>query len=385
MKTTRTAGLLLLSGLLSLSACGQPSPQPDAAPMSPPGLTSQDVGTQNWSATSAGGQTTLYNGGVATTLRGINWFGLDSGNQLGGVWTSDGGRKHDLDFWMARIRALGFNAVRLPLSADTIYNDGTGKDRALTAAVQKAAAHGLHVVLDFQTCSTRLLGGQLVGDPSRCPDRAWNLNYWLDYMDKLARFAQANRNVAAIDLFNEPHAISWGTWKAYAEQAVSRMEQTYGGSGQNVLYFVEGTGGTPNWGADISAVNTPANRLFGGNSLAGQIVYSPHFYGKYVSAQAAASIVSGAVNSGANVVIGEFGMVPGDTRWGADLISATKGKGRSSFYWALNANEGDGPYGLLRAESGGNGNWCLLESGIYTTLKNGYGMVSSASTTTVCP
>lgn len=150
------------------------------------------------------------------------------------------------------------------------------------------------------------------------------------------------------------------------------------------MYFVEGTGSTPNWGADIGAVNTPANRLFAGGSYAGQIVYGPHFYDKYVTAQAASDIVRGAVDSGANVVIGDFGMAPSKTSWGTDFIAATRAKSPSFFYWALNANEGDGPYGVLRSEANGNGNWCQLESGIYNALKSGYSLPSSARIDTVC-
>lgn len=384
MHATRTLPLLALLSL-ALSACGN-EPGRSSGPASAELLQPQSVGVQNWSASAAGGRTTLYNNGAAVTLKGVNWFGLDSGNQMGGVWTSDAGRAHNLDFWFSRIRNLGFNAVRIPVSADTIYNDLKGTDKALSNVVQKANAYNIYVVLDFQTCSPNYLGGNLVGDPSRCPDRAWTLDSWLYYMEKLAVFAKANLNVVAIDLFNEPHAISWATWKSYAEQAVTRMESVYGASSQNVLYFVEGTGGNPNWGADITAVNTKANRLFGGDSYGGQIVYSPHFYGKYVSAQSAASIVRSAVDSGANVVIGEFGMVPSNTSWGTDFINASKAKSPSFFYWAWNANEGDGPYGILRYEGNGNSNWCLMESGIYNTLRNNYGLslATGTSTSTVC-
>lgn len=390
MKIHPTGLISLLSCItcgLVLSGCGTSTPldqTPNATLLEENVLTSQTIGVQNWSASAAGGRTTIYNNGVAVQLRGINWFGLDSSNQLGGVWTQDGSRLHDLDFWFSRIKALGFNAVRIPLNTDTIYNDATGTDNALSKVVQKANAYGMYVLLDFQTCSTQFLGGSLVGDPSKCPNHTWDINYWLDYMDKLARFAKANLNVVGIDLFNEPHAIDWTQWKSFAEQGVNKIEQTYGTSSQNVLYFVEGSGNTPDWGGDIRAVNNSANRLFSGNKLAGQIVYSPHFYGRFVTARAAADIVNSAIDSGANVVVGEFGMTPSNTQWGSDFIAYSKAKSSSFFYWALNANEGDGPYGILKYESNNNSNWCQLESNVYNTLKWGYGLPSNASINTVC-
>lgn len=215
--------LFALLGSLALSACSSTLLETKSSAREDTALTSQSIGVQNWSASEGGGHTNLYNNGVATVLRGINWFGLDFGNHMGGMWTQDGSRAHDLDFWFSRIQALGFNAVRIPLSTDTIYNDAQGTDRTLRNVVQKASAYNLYVVLDFQTCSPRALGSSLTGDPSRCPDRTWDLNYWLDYMDKLARFAKAHLNVVGIDLFNEPHAINWATWKNYAEQGVRKI------------------------------------------------------------------------------------------------------------------------------------------------------------------
>ncbi|GGJ33973.1 glycoside hydrolase family 5 protein [Deinococcus roseus] len=382
--------LVLSLFTLSLAACSQQTPHSQE-------ITPQGITTQNWTATVVSGQTLLKNNGTVVTLKGINWYGLDGSQQMGGTWTSDvlngSTRTHDLDFWFSRIKALGFNAIRVPLSADTIWNNATGSNTMLNTVVQKANSYNMYVLLGYQTCSPSYLGGNLVGDPSTCPDRTWDLGSWLYYMEKLAQVAKNNPNVIGIDVFNEPHKLGWSTWKGYAEQAVTRMEQTYSTlTGRNILYFVEGSGGTPNWGADISGASTASGRLFSGGGVNQQIVYSPHFYGKWVTASNATSIVSNVVNSGAPVVIGEFGMVPdtsstatGGTVWGANFINGVKGKSPSFFYWAWNANEYDGPYGILRKETNGNSNWCIAEYDIVQTLKNNYGLsITAPYTHTVC-
>lgn len=384
--------VLPLSLSLILASCATHTPSTDALQVEKQGIT-----VQNWTATVVGGQTLLKNNGTAVVLRGINWYGLDGSQQMGGTWTSDvfngSTRNHDLDFWFSRIKALGFNAVRIPLSADTIWANHSGSNTMLNTVVQKANQYNMYVLLGYQTCSPNYLGGNLVGDPSTCPDRTWNLSYWKSYINRLAVVAKNNPNVIGIDLFNEPHKLNWSTWKSYAEQGVTEAETVYSSlAGRNILYFVEGSGGTPNWGADISGASTASGRLFSGGGVNQQIVYSPHFYGKWVTASAAGNMVNNVVNSGAPVVIGEFGMIPstdpaavGGTRWGADFINLVKVKSPSFFYWAWNANEYDGPYGLLRNEGNGNSNWCTLEYDIIQTIKNNYGLsITAPYTHTVC-
>lgn len=387
--------LTVASTLLSLTlmACSTTNKLPDST-QNP---AKQGITVQNWTASVVNGQTVLKNNNSVQTLKGINWFGLDSQQQMGGVWTNhvqNGVTKnHDLDFWFTKIKALGFNAIRIPLSADTIWLNHTGSNTMLNTVIQKANQYNMYVVLGYQTCSPNYLGKNLVGDPSRCPDRAWNLSSWLYYINRLANLAKNNPNVVAIDLFNEPHQLNWTTWKSYAEQAVNEAEKVYAPLAErNILYFVEGSGGLPNWGADISQAATPAGRLFLGGGVKDQIVYSPHFYGKWVNASTAAQIVNNVVNSGAPVVIGEFGIVQstdpnavGGTAWGTTFITGVKTASPSFFYWAWNANEYDGPYGLLRHEST-NGNWCTLESAIITTIRDNYSFTIPATTplNTVC-
>lgn len=368
---------------------------------------SQGITVQNWTARVVNWNTVIKNNGNTVVLKGINWFGLDGSQQMGGTWTShvqNGVTKnHDLDFWFTKIKALGFNAIRIPLSADTIWQNHSGSNTMLNTVIQKANQYDMYVVLGYQTCSPNYLGGNLVGDPSTCPDRTWNLSYWLSYMNRLALVAKNNPNVVAIDLFNEPHKLSWATWKGYAEQAITEIEKVYSTlPGRSIMYFVEGTGGTPNWGADITPAATPANRLFATQNANGtysyqhfnKIVYSPHFYGKWVTATQAVNIVKTVVDSnngnGVPVIIGEFGMVPsatatGGTQWGADFINGVKYKASSYFYWALNANEYDGPYGILRNEANGNSNWCIAESSIITTIRDNYSIVAGTPGLTISP
>ncbi len=66
--------------------------------------------------TTANGQITDYNGNVIV-FKGLNWFGFDDGNTgPDGLWAGSTSLTQDFANIMLRIKALGFNAVRLPFS-----------------------------------------------------------------------------------------------------------------------------------------------------------------------------------------------------------------------------------------------------------------------------
>ena len=66
--------------------------------------------------TTSNGQITDYNGNVIQ-FKGLNWFGFDDGNTgPDGLWAGSSSLTQDFANIMLRIKALGFNAVRLPFS-----------------------------------------------------------------------------------------------------------------------------------------------------------------------------------------------------------------------------------------------------------------------------
>ena len=66
--------------------------------------------------TTSNGQITDFNGNVLV-FKGLNWFGFDDGNTgPDGMWAGSTSLTLDFANIMLRMKALGFNAVRLPFS-----------------------------------------------------------------------------------------------------------------------------------------------------------------------------------------------------------------------------------------------------------------------------
>ena len=66
--------------------------------------------------TTSNGQITDFDGNVIV-FKGVNWFGFDDGNTgPDGLWAGSNSLTQDFANIVLRIKALGFNAVRLPFS-----------------------------------------------------------------------------------------------------------------------------------------------------------------------------------------------------------------------------------------------------------------------------
>ena len=91
-----------------------------------PNITSSSAGgAETESAaglTTSNGQITDLNGNVIE-FKGVNWFGFDDGNTgPDGLWAGSNSLTQDFANIMLRIKALGFNAVRLPFSFKVIFS-----------------------------------------------------------------------------------------------------------------------------------------------------------------------------------------------------------------------------------------------------------------------
>jgi aryl-phospho-beta-D-glucosidase BglC (GH1 family) len=321
--------------------------------------------------TTSGGR--LFRDGVELRLFGLNWFGLETPDRvLHGLWT---GRQ--LAEFLADFKSKGFNALRLPVSPQTI-NPGfaistagpasgedftalSGRDgrTALEYTLGKAQAAGVFVVIDFHTCDPTRLGGSLPGSPINCS--GYSLDRWLADMRTLATLSRTFTNVVGIDLTNEPHQLTWSAWANLCSQG----GQAVLGVNPNVTIWVEGvgnasaTGGfSANWGGNLFEAGPisgiPANRL----------VFSPHTYGPSVAVLPEFSAANYPANmplvwdtlfgrlygQGFAVIPGEFGghyttnSQPGlnDRLWQDSYVTYLINKGtRSHFYWAVNPNSGD--------------------------------------------
>ncbi len=301
-------------------------------------------------------------------LRGINWFGLETPDRaLHGTWF---GRK--VESFLSEIRGLGFDALRIPVSPESINpgfgvpfwgqdafsagNTGTGREqleRLITVATDFA------LLLDFHTCSPTQLGTSLPGRPDGCP--GYDADKWVADLTTLATLAIGHDHVLGIDLTNEPHALTWQEWKALAERGAEAVLR----ANPRLLVFVEGVAGAseyggnyPFWGENLTqaASQTP-------NIPRSRLVFSPHVYGPGIANQSYFTASNFPANMPAiwrthfghlvpafGFAMGEFGghyddAHAGEVAWNEALVAylATLDRGGpvSFFYWCVNPNSGD--------------------------------------------
>jgi endoglucanase len=329
----------------------------------------------------------LYKDGTAITLHGINWYGLETTDRApAGLWTSHSKNGqtigHSISWFMSKIKDLGFNAIRIPLSPQGISSNSglyptaswaktwdpslTSGWAVLNSMLNQARSNNLYVLIDYQTCSDLQIGNNLPGTPTGCA--GYTLNDWINDLNTIAKLTASYPNVIGIDLFNEPHGISWTVWKSYADQAISQIYS----SNTNIVYFVEGVdGNVPGdgtgtcWGENlyyagsqpISPPGVPFNK----------VVYAPHVYAWCDNDWAKCfGYLEGTQSI---VIVGEWGYNSvssyDTTVFAPNLIHYLQSTGINNFfYWSFNGNDKD--LGYL---SGTDSTWCTVVSEKVTRFK----------------
>ncbi len=305
--------------------------------------------------------------GAEIKLYGLNWFGMETTDHiLHGLWT---GRL--LDDFLADFKSKGFNALRLPVSPETLnpgyaigaapYKDPDcaamcGKDgrTALEYTLQRAQAAGMYVLLDFHTCNPTQIGSTLPGSPTNCS--GYSQAKWIADLQTMATLSRTYTNVIGVDLTNEPHALTWSAWASFAStggQAVLAVNP-------NTTVWVEGVGNAST--AGVSGGANWGQNLYEAGAITGvpgaKLVYTPHSYGPSVANMSYFGDASFPANmpalwdtmfghlvgQGYTVVVGEFGgqYTGTDKTWQDAFVSYLINKGtKSSFYWCVNPNSGD--------------------------------------------
>lgn len=313
--------------------------------------------------------------GDVIVLRGVNWFGLETGTGAPhGLWS------RGLDDMLDQIAELGFNTIRVPFSAAMLDDDGpaegidqqanpelAGKTslEVLDAVVDGAGARGLAIILDRHALA---------------PDDRHHL--WYDDAYPAERLAEdwvvlAERyrdmpQVVGADLYNEPHdEACWGCgdprvdWKAAAEQVgdaihavapewlifVEGVEHVDGASCDGA----EGVGSCTWWGGNLSAADTDPVVL----ARPDKVVYSPHEYATSVFTQPWFNEPSFPDNldevwdefwghlandAAAPILVGEFGTTLDaevDGVWLETLLAYLDEIGAGFTFWTFNPNSGD--------------------------------------------
>src|SRR3989344_1687623 len=337
-----------------------PAPTPTVAPVTATGYT-----TQNGS---------IYKNGSKITLRGINWFGAETGTHVfHGLWARN---------WkdmVKQMKGLKFNAVRVPICPATLqgvatdsinYNLNPDLERlnslqVLDKILTDINNQNLHILLDHHRPDCNSISelwytdnyseAQWISDLKLIANRYKNLPYFL-----------------GIDLKNEPHGkATWGSgntstdWNLAAESAGSAVLA----ANPNLVIFVEGVDTNSNcssgygnfWGENfapvscypISTSSIPQNKL----------VFSPHIYGPDVYWQSYFSDTNFPANmsaiwdkqfgylaqKGYTIIPGEWGGKYGTNGGSSSDVSLQDSLTRyfvarsicSSFYWDWNPNSGD--------------------------------------------
>jgi len=349
---------------------------------SPPGVTPAGYAVKAGKIFDAAGQ--------EVHLRGISHHGFNgSGLQPQNLWNQNWQKQ------IAHMKALGFNAIRLPFVPDTLYAPASAREyvdarlnpdvagltplQFLDLWMAEADRQGMYILLDFHSVSKKSqYFHPFVTDPNDYGAGKWVETYnrqpytsldWLRDLRFVAMRYAKLRHFIGIDIFNEPRdRIRWTTtdpklagWKPLAESAASAILE----ANPNLLVFVQGITANwdgkekqlpLNWGENLqpqayAPLNIPATKL----------VFAPHTYGPDVFVKSSFSSPNYPENLAADwetlfgflspqhaVVPGEWGGRYGvggagvnDVKWQDAFVTWMISKGiRSSFYWAY-INSGD--------------------------------------------
>lgn len=320
--------------------------------------------------------------GNPVRLAAVNWFGLETYRGA-----PDGLHTRNWHEMMDQMKALGFNAIRLPFSSDLVdgkvpptnVNYARNPDLAgvsglqfIDRIVEYAGEIGLRIILD------RHRGG--AGDGTNGSglwyDAAHSEADWIADWVQLATRYKGNATVIGADLHNEPHSqATWGDgnpatdWHAAAQRAGAAIQA----ANPDWLMLVEGLdryqGDFYWWGGNLQGVANRQVVLPVGN----KVVYSPHDYPNSVYSQPwfqgdnLAATLPGVFDKQwgyisrqgiAPVLLGEFGsrlQDPKDVQWLMALTHTLNGDyngdgtkdasapqaGLSWSWWSWNPNSGD--------------------------------------------
>jgi len=337
----------------------------------------------------------IYDGtGAEVQLRGISHHGFNGdGLQPQNLWNMN---------WQAQIahmKALGFNAIRLPFVPDTLYApaskrgyldaglnpglDGKTPLQFLDLWMAEADRQGMYILLDFHSVSKMSqYYHPIITDPKDYGPGMWAETWnqqaylakdWLRDLTYVATRYAKLKHFIGIDIFNEPRdRVRWTlpagadpllvAWKPLAETAANAILA----ANPNLLVFVQGVTRNDwsgkekdlplNWGENLQPqgydpLNIPSTKL----------VFAMHTYGPdvYVKSSFSASNFPANLAADWETLFGflspKFAVVPGewggrygvggagvnDVKWQDAFVDWMKTKGiRSSFYWCY-INSGD--------------------------------------------
>jgi endoglucanase len=343
-------------GELGATDAAAPSPAPDAAP---PGNLATD------------GSAIVDSAGKTVRLTGVTWHGLDSTAYApAGLWM------RPLADFVAQIKSLGYDSIRLPLSfsifdpssmaqgPDAMHNPelvGLSGLQMLDRVVDEAEKQGLRVILCHSFWEPD-------AEEPLWFNAAHTEDEWIADWRLLASLYANRPAVVGFELHNAPHddavvSVTWGgggptDWHRAATLAGNAVLAI----SPRFLIFVDGVQhvGADQywWGGNLEAAGSMPVTL----SVPHRVVYATHEYGRTVSEQPWFTtdanyydalpqvwdekwgyLVTGGI---APVWIAEFG-TSSEYGWLQKLVDYSKALGASFAYRAFNPNTDPRIGGLL--------------------------------------
>lgn len=287
--------------------------------------------------------------GNIVKLKGINWFGFNNGDMLNGMWNYDG-LSGDFETTVLRLKALGFNAVRLPFSFANLNGSiqSTYNRNGLTPATTTqlianltnpsysisgktfpslnytsgqtysnqylpnttVMARFLYVIDFFARNGFYVLVDNHTEDNSMTSNSTqWTTN-WKNLAASIQNGMPASSSLKVMyDIRNEPDAVGYN-WTQMGPIYLSAMDAINSVTNGNNLFFIEGSGQggiNANWG-DGFATNTTVIQQYGlsnpnqfftslaSKSYLNQVVLSPHIYPPTITNASSAYSGSGLYN-----------------------------------------------------------------------------------------
>jgi len=301
-------------------------------------------------------------------LQGINWFGMETDHEcLGGLW------KHSLSWYLEGLSEHGFQALRIPLCAQSLLENPYLSHEVIAAeplfsskatryvdvldTLIQYTASSFYLVLDIHRLkpawTTPLW--YIPDDPFWTYDRLWEV-----YDLLCERYAIPYSHVIGIDLFNEPHYMAtFGDgnvstdWRLFTQSTVQYLVDRYPVlfEHRSPDFFLSISG--IDWGKNVSGVLAYPYNL--SCHYQDSIVFSPHLYGpslNYIASYEPQDLyrywnqLFGDIQN-APLWIGEWGgryNDPNDQLWMTifrDYMLVSPSSIQASFFWALNPDSKD--------------------------------------------
>jgi chitinase len=311
--------------------------------------------------------------GAAVKIAAVNWFGLETL-----TFAPHGLHTRNWQDMMDQMKAVGFNAIRLPFSAQAVLDGGTpnGIDfhlnpdlaglsplQIMDAIIDYAGEIGLRIILDHHRSSA----GDGPNGNGLWTEGAYTTARWIGMWEDLAARYAGNPTVIGADLNNEPHGATWSAWAGAAEAAGNAALA----KNPDWLIFVEGVsvhdGRSYWWGGNLMGAEDRPVVL----SAPDKLVYSAHDYPNSIYPQSFFQTADFPANmpaifdamwgylwreGTAPVLLGEFGSrlaTAKDQAWAQQIVAYLSGDidgdgdkdvvgpGASFAYWSWNPNSTD--------------------------------------------